>query len=159
MSTIPVHSTAKAPQLRSQSRRACTRFGQAEKRKLGVPRHCLWEMTLVSRKRSILKSPESLYARGSLKKKILTVSQFGGWILTLCGGFFSKIAPPDDSLSFWPSYASLLAGLVFVVYRNLGLAARKRIVWFAVGLAAVLPVYYLSKYQALTAQCGPYRIM
>ena len=50
-----------------------------------------------------------------MKKALLTVSQIGSLILTLFGGFYTRIAPPEDAITFWPGFASLLAGVVFLM--------------------------------------------
>jgi hypothetical protein len=87
-----------------------------------------------------------------LKRKLLTVSQFGAFLLTAFGGFYSNIAPPDDDLRFWPSYASLVAGLAFVACKGLSKTTRRLIMGFAIAFAALFPVYYFAEYQQLTAK-------
>ena len=86
----------------------------------------------------------------ALKRRLVIVSQVGAFLLTAFGGFYSNIAPPDDHLRFFPSYASLVAGLIFLVSKRFG-RATKTIMWFAIVFAIILPLYYFSEYQELTA--------
>ncbi len=95
----------------------------------------------------------------AMKRKILTVSQFGALLLTAFGGFYSNIAPPNDDLKFWPSYASLLAGLVFLACNRLGTTTRRTVMWIAIVFAASLPPYYFSKYQNLTAKYAQSKVI
>lgn len=94
-----------------------------------------------------------------LKRRLLTLSQFGSFLLTAFGGFYSAIAPPDDDLRFWPSYASILAGFIFLIYSGFGRVIRRRIMWIAIICAAVLPLYYFAKYQQLTAKYSISRVI
>jgi hypothetical protein len=94
-----------------------------------------------------------------MKRLALTITQFVTLLGSLFGGFYTKIAPPDDSLKFWPSYASLLAGLVFIVYVNLGRKPRTLIVSIAIALAAILPIFYYSRYQSLTENYSSSRVI
>lgn len=87
----------------------------------------------------------------ALRRKLLTVSQFVAFLPTALGGLYSKIAPPDDDLKFWPSYASLLAGLVFLVCKRFG-KPRRIIMWVAIAFAAIVPVYYFVEYRDLVVR-------
>jgi hypothetical protein len=93
------------------------------------------------------------------RQRLLLVSQIGSGVLTLFGGFYSRIRPPDDDLRFWPLYASLVAGLAFVIWINLGEKAGKVIMWLAIFLAALLPICYFSEYQTLTVKYNGSRLI
>jgi hypothetical protein len=94
-----------------------------------------------------------------MKRTALTFVQFGAWGMTLFGGFYSNIAPPDDSLKFWPSYASMLAGLLFIVYRTLSKNVRRRVVAIAIVFAILLPIFYYWRYQNLTEKYSSLRVI
>ena len=79
--------------------------------------------------------------------------------MTAFGGFYSNIAPPDDDLRFWPSYASLVAGLVFLVCKRFGKRTTRKIMWFAIVLAPFFPIYYFSEYLDLTAKYVTSRVI
>jgi hypothetical protein len=83
----------------------------------------------------------------SVKDLLATLCQFGAILLTAFGGFYRNIAPPDDQLKFWPSYGSLLAGLVFLVCIKLGQTTRRVAFLIAVIFAAILPAWYFVEYQ------------
>ncbi|MGB7283341.1 MAG: hypothetical protein WBE13_13845 [Candidatus Acidiferrum sp.] len=86
-----------------------------------------------------------------MKRFILTLSQFGSLLLTAFGGFYSRIAPPEDSLKFWPGYASLVTGVAFILIANVKNNVRSVILWISIVPAIVCPALYYVKYQSLTA--------
>jgi len=73
----------------------------------------------------------------ALKRIAWTAGQFVALLFTVCGGLYSKIAPPDDDLKFWPSYASLLAFLMFLGCKRFG-KARRIIMSVAIVFAAIV---------------------
>lgn len=94
-----------------------------------------------------------------MKQWVATVGQVGAVLLTAFGGFYSNIAPPDDDLKFWPSYASLVAGLIFVACRRLGDKATLALLWLAIPPAIALPVYYYSQYQNLVVKYSTSKVI
>jgi len=94
-----------------------------------------------------------------MKRFILTLSQFGTLLLTAFGGFYTRVAPPQDNLRFWPSYASLVAGIAFILVANVNNKVRSIILWVSVVPAIVCPAIYFMKYQALTATYGQSRVI
>jgi hypothetical protein len=80
-------------------------------------------------------------------------------LLTLFGGFYSHIAPPDDDLKFWPSYGSLLASLTFLVCNSFGKTTRRIVFGVSVFFAVLLPVYYFAKYQDLIGEFGGSKVI
>lgn len=89
-----------------------------------------------------------------MKRFILTLSQFGTLLLTAFGGFYSRIAPPEDSLKFWPGYASLVAGIAFILIANVKDKVRSVILWISFVPAIACPALYYVKYQGLVAAYG-----
>jgi hypothetical protein len=85
---------------------------------------------------------------------LLTLGQFTTFVMTACGGFYTRIAPPQDDLRFWPGYASLVAGIVFIIIANTKHKARAVILWISVLFALAFPALYYVKYQALTTAYG-----
>jgi len=94
-----------------------------------------------------------------MKRFILTISQFGALLLTAFGGFYSRIAPPEDSLKFWPGYASLVAGVAFILIANVKDRVRSVILWVSIIPAIACPAVYYVKYQSLAAAYGESRII
>src|ERR1039458_1049298 len=94
-----------------------------------------------------------------MKRVILTLSQFGTILLTAFGGFYTRIAPPQDSLRFWPGYASLVAGVAFILIANVKDKFRSIILWISIILAIACPVLYYVKYQTLTAAYGQSQVI
>jgi hypothetical protein len=94
-----------------------------------------------------------------MKRTALTLVQLGAWVMTLFGGFYSNIAPPDDNLKFWPSYASMVAGVGFIVYRKLGQKPRTVIVSIAIVIALLFPIFYYWRYQNLTEKYSSSRVI
>lgn len=90
-----------------------------------------------------------------MRNVFLSLSQFATFVMTAFGGFYTRIAPPQDSLRFWPGYASLVAGIVFIIITNIKHdKARFVILWISVLLALAFPTLYYMKYQSLTAAYG-----
>ncbi len=66
---------------------------------------------------------------------------------------------PQDDLRFWPGYASLIAGIVFILIANVGDKARSVILWISFIPAIGCPVLYFAEYQARTAPYGDSRVI
>jgi hypothetical protein len=94
-----------------------------------------------------------------MKRFFLGLSQFGAFTLTAFGGFYTRIAPPQDTLKFWPGYASLVAGIVFLVVANLSKKVRSVIFWISAVLAVIFPISYYVHYQNRTATYGQDRVI
>jgi len=94
-----------------------------------------------------------------MKRFLLTASQFGTFVLTAFGGFYTRIAPPQDSLKFWPGYASLIAGLAFILIANIKDKVRPAILWISIIPALACPAFYYVKYQRLTAAYGESQVI
>ena len=89
----------------------------------------------------------------------VTTLQVGLWFLTFFGGFYSGIAPPDNSLKFWPSHGSLLALLGFIIYMHVGSRLQKSIIGIAIALALIGPIFYVWRYQDLTVTYASSRVI
>jgi hypothetical protein len=83
---------------------------------------------------------------------LLSAVQFGLVFLGLAGGYFKRIAPPDDSLRFWPGVATFGAAIAYILVLKV-LRRRVQITLFFGALAVslvLLPLYY-REYQVRTA--------
>lgn len=87
----------------------------------------------------------------ALKRLGLTLSQLGTFVLTAFGGFYTRIAPPQDSLRFWPGFVSLVAGIIFIFVTNVRQKVLSVILGFSLVAAVGFPVLYYAAYQNLTA--------
>jgi hypothetical protein len=79
--------------------------------------------------------------------------------LTAFGGFYTRIAPPQDSLRFWPGYAALVAGVAFILISNVKDSVRSVILWISIIPAVACPALYYMKYQTLTASYGESQVI
>jgi hypothetical protein len=89
-----------------------------------------------------------------MKRFILNLSQIGTFLLTAFGGFYTRIAPPQDSLRFWPGYACLVSGIACIVVTSIKERSRLVILCISILPALVFPAIYYTRYQALTAAYG-----
>lgn len=99
-----------------------------------------------------------------MRRLFITCTQFGSLLLTSFGGFYTRIAPPDDRIKFWTGLASLFGGLLFLGVTNLPpryLSGKYRVIvmWTAIIAAAAFPILYISNYDALTERYNEKRVV
>jgi len=91
-----------------------------------------------------------------MKRFFLTIGQVGTFVLSAFGGFYERIAPPQDNLKFWTGLASLVAGLVFIVITIAVHSdkARSIILWISIVPAIAGPISYYEQYLKRTSRYG-----
>ena len=95
-----------------------------------------------------------------MKRFIFLLGQVGTLLLSGFGGFYNRIAPPQDRLRFWPGYASIVAGIVFIIVMIAVRSKKARfvILWISIVPTVVCPAIYYNEYLNRTSPYGSARV-